>query len=260
MVHRRRKTNCMHTMVTAKNIIATLSFMGCCTAFGSALSVQVAEHDPAAALAWLNGLLERPAADASAAQQSYFRAAIDGSFSEWDSVPVALDNRVNDNGDRFYANLSTVKVANDAHFLFVFFQYPRLADGSQIVTYLDNDANEFTGAASIIGVEAAWAYGLSYDFRNAPASTGALVGGDTISSVTGNDWSLGREFAIPLTATFASDGSPVFPQSTFTLHIVDPNRFTAAPFSYTLAVPEPSAILLAGSTLGCCFFRHRRSA
>lgn len=236
----------------------------CGTASGSSVSLAVelrssdSENARAASLAWTNGIQDRPAAEASAAQRPYFRATIDGDFSEWDSVPVALDNRANDNGDAFYANLSTVKVANDAHFLYVFLQYPRFADGSQIVTYLDNDANEFTGAASIIGVEAAWAYGLSYDFRNPPFSSGSLIGGDELSSSTGGIRSLGREFAIPLTATFASDGVPIFPQSTFTLHIVDPNRFTATPFSYTLAVPEPSALILASSTLGGCLFRRRR--
>ncbi len=216
------------------------------------IASQIPESRVAEILAQMSNVTNAPALPA--ASGTFLTSIIDGDFSEWASISpsVTIAGLPVNAGS---AHITSVLVGNDTAFLYIYLSYYNQADGYDIVTFLDNDANSFTGESDT-GFEALWVHDSAYDYRNVPNGFGTLINGDTISSVTGHNVAQGREFSIPLNATFASDGSPVFPYRTFTLEIFDPLRSYSVPFTYTLAIPEPSPLLVtAGLSL---FYLLRR--
>lgn len=157
------------------------------------------------------------------ANPSTYRAiAIDGSFTDWDGVPVLEADPVDlaapvDFGD--------IQVANDANYLYI--RFTLHAEASPFSTFnthlfLDTDNNAATGlpvSGANIGSEVMIEGSTAYDQRG---------GGFNEGGVNGIAWSLapagpGTVFELRLSrhATFINGGSPVFSGNTIRLALQD---------------------------------------
>jgi len=187
---------------------------------------------------------------------------IDDLYDDWIGVPVlAFDPEDNVDG----VDIAEVQVANDNNYLYIRARY-YTAKSVQTSIALDNDSDTATGfdifGTGQVGSEAGWQNDFPFDQRGG-FNIGTLIGGAAMLSsfVDSTD----REWAIPLDATFDPLVGPgdVFPNSSFNLLLWSDTG--ATPFTgfevtdvipYTLAVPEPSSVLL--MLAGCCLYGLRR--
>ena len=172
-----------------------------------------------------------------------FRAiAIDGSFTDWDGVPVLAADPV----DAAPVDFADVQVANDANYLYVRFTLHTTASPfSDFNThlFLDTDNNPATGlpvGGANIGSEVMIESGSAYDQRG---------GGFNEGGVNGIAWSLSPagpatsfELRLSRSATFANGGAPVFSGNTLRLALQDNRGDTTAGIllDFAPAPPPPS--------------------
>ncbi len=173
---------------------------------------------------------------------------IDGSFNDWAGVPVAYTAPMGPANAIQYEN---VYIANDQNYLYVRFTlYSPRANAfanSYDNIFIDADDNAGTGdKVGGIGSEMLIQWGGGYQEKNGGFNEGAInnLGWNIAGSADSQDF----EVAISLGATYASDSSPVFANSTIALLLEGDNtsyiNTAFAPstggFVYTLApVPAP---------------------
>jgi hypothetical protein len=189
---------------------------------------------------------------AGAASATFTTITIDGDFSDWAGVPVAVSDPADNVGE---VDLADIQIANDADFLYLRMTYhAALAESTYIA--LDVDENTATGfdvfSLGLIGSEAAWQNDFPFTQSTGVFNDGGGMSGDffgsgaALLSPSGNSSS--RELALSLAATFNVGGTPVFPDDSIRLLIytdAGPSGDVASPISYTLSViPEPSTLAL----------------
>lgn len=193
------------------------------------------------------------------AEAVYANITIDGDFSDWASIPVA----VTDSSTPSIPNdLESMSLANNDNFLFILLTFyspvnPNGTPGGGTFLALDNDNNVATGfdifGLGQIGAEVGWQNDFPFAQSNGVFNTGGGItgGGGAISpyfTVTTT-----QEYAIARSATFTATGLTIFPSNTFSLmaYSVDGSTKVLGPAAYTFsggpaAVPEPGIVGLLG--------------
>jgi hypothetical protein len=196
---------------------------------------------------------------------------IDDSYADWVGIPdVIIDPDDTTTGP----NIASVQLANDNTYLYIRLRYHSV-DSFPTYLAIDNDNNPATGfnifGLGIVGSEAGYADDFDFDQR-AGFNIGTLkdpvrltepASGSAILAPFAE--SMDRELAIRLDTTFDPFVGPgdVFPSDTFTLlwYTLNPT-FGQADITdavrYTLAVPEPGAILLAMMGATVALFPRRK--
>jgi hypothetical protein len=212
------------------------------------------------------------AAGASAGAGTFANISIDDVYADWTGVPeVVVDAADTSTGP----DIAAVQIANDNTYLYIRLRY-HTADSFPTYLAIDNDSNPATGfnifGLGIVGSEAGYADDFDFDQR-AGFNIGTLKDPVRLTEPESGSASLSpfvesatRELAIRLDTTFDPFVGPgvVFPSNSFTLLLYSLNAAfgqadvtTATP--YTLAVPEPSAGVLAACGLVAIWRRRRLS-
>ena len=169
---------------------------------------------------FFSGLLCASALTAAAqvsVPSTFKHIAIDGSFDDWNGVPVAYTAPEGAANAIQYEN---VYVANDQTNLYIRFTLysprPNAFANSYDNIFIDTDNNSGTGYPTAgIGSEMLIQWGGGYQETNGGFNEGGVnnLGWNIAGSADSTDF----EVAISLGATFASDGAPVFANSTIAL-------------------------------------------
>ncbi len=173
---------------------------------------------------------------------------VDGSFGDWAGVPVAYTAPEGPTNAIQYEN---IYIANDQSNLYIRFTlYSPRANAfanSYDNIFIDADNNPGTGyPVGGIGSEMLIQWGGGYQERNGDFNEGGInnLGWSIAGSVDSTDF----ELSISLGATYASDGTPVFTNSTVAILLEgDDTSYTSVEFAvngglvYTLASP-PTAL------------------
>jgi hypothetical protein len=173
---------------------------------------------------------------------------VDGSFGDWAGVPVAYTAPEGPTNAIQYEN---IYIANDQSNLYIRFTlYSPRANAfanSYDNIFIDADNNPGTGyPVGGIGSEMLIQWGGGYQERNGGFNEGGInnLGWSIAGSVDSTDF----ELSISLGATYASDGTPVFTNSTVAILLEgDDTSYTSVEFAvngglvYTLASP-PTAL------------------
>ncbi len=154
---------------------------------------------------------------------SYYKTiAVDGDFSDWDSIPVIATDPAGDGAP----DIVTMKAANDENYLYVLVGYNgavdtnNLSGGPSTFLSLDNDANIATGfniyGLGRIGAEVSWQNDFAFAQDSANFNLGAdfTNGAAEISPYSTN--TNYQEYRIRRDATYAIGAgaqNPVFPAS-----------------------------------------------
>lgn len=193
------------------------------------------------------------------AEAVYANVTIDGDFTDWASVPVAVTAPSNPSIPN---DLESMKVANNDNFLFILLTFyspvnPNNTPGGGTFLALDNDHNVATGfdifGLGQIGAEVGWQNDFPFAQSNGVFNTGAgITGGGALISPFFTTTTT-QEYAIARSATFTTTGLTIFPSNTFSLmaYSVDGSGKVLGPTAYTFsgapaAVPEPGIIGLLG--------------
>lgn len=191
----------------------------------------------------------------SAFAGTYANINIDGTFSDWASVPLAYTAPP---GPTNAIQLENVYLANDVNNLYIRFTlYSPRSDAFANAydnLFIDTDNNASTGfAVAGIGSEMLIQWGGGYQEKNGGFNEGGI--NNLGWSISGSPDSMDFELAISRNATYASDNSLVFANNTIAVLLEgDDTTYTSVEFvpasgglSYTFAaVPEPSTFALAG--------------
>jgi len=178
---------------------------------------------------------------------------IDGSFDDWQGVPLLLSN---DAGDPSATDFKDVYAFNDANYIYFRLTLWEPSDllRSQNNIFIDTDNNPATGNTFWGGSELLIQGGVGYQEKNGGFNEGLINGLDFISANSGNT---NYEFRISRAATYATDGMPVFTTNIINFAFdgesnwVSVNRMPpglGATIPYTLP-PGPLAITLSGGRL-----------
>ena len=199
------------------------------------------------------------ACGASAFAGTYANISIDGDFSDWGSVPLAYTAPAGPSTAIQYEN---VYLANDANNLYIRFTlYSPRSDAFANAydnLFIDTDNNASTGfAVGGIGSEMLIQWGGGYQEKNGGFNEGVI---DNLGwAIAGSPDSMDFELAISRNATYASDNSLVFGNSTIAVLLEgDDTSYTSVEFAppsgglvYTFAtVPEPATATLMLAGLG----------
>jgi hypothetical protein len=190
---------------------------------------------------------------------TFANITIDDAYGDWAAVPVAISDPADTTTG---PDIVSVQVANDSTYLYIRLQY-NAADSFPTYLAIDNDSNAATGfnvfGLGLVGSEAGYADDFDFDQRagfnigtlkdpvrlTEPESGSALLAPFSESTT--------RELAIRLDTTFDPFVGPgdVFPNDSFRLlfYSLDASFGQAditGVVDYTLAVPEPATVVLAG--------------
>ncbi len=172
---------------------------------------------------------------------TYRSIVIDGSFADWDGVPV-LDS---DPDEGAPVDFSEVQVANDADYLYIRFTLHAPASpfaDFNAHLFLDTDDNPATGlpvSGAGIGSEVMIETGSAYDQRGGGFNEGGVNGIDWSISSTGPATAF--ELRLSRSATFANGGAPVFGGNVIRLALQDNGGDTTAGIQITFAPSPPPA-------------------
>ncbi|HEY1717350.1 MAG TPA: PEP-CTERM sorting domain-containing protein [Verrucomicrobiae bacterium] len=191
------------------------------------------------------------------APSTYANITIDGSFSDWASVPLAYSQPQLPADVVQYDQLY---VANDANYLYIYFTLytPAYPFTSSQNLFFDADTNYATGdhehgIGSDMGVQS----GVGFQQASGVFNTGGTINGLNYMMAS-NSLGTSYELRISLDATYNTGGAPVFTGDTVSIYLESseaggsewfPNFSSSAPagLTYTLAaapVPEPSSFSL----------------
>ncbi len=139
--------------------------------------------------------------------------AIDGSFDDWATVPLAYDDGLDSTAATDYR---TIHITNDANHIFVRVSLHTPSDLAIFYNniFVDGD-NSPTGYRFRIGSEMLIQGGAGYQQKNGGFNEGGIDGLDWAIQPTGAATDF--EFRLSRNATYASDGLPVFTSSTIGL-------------------------------------------
>lgn len=185
---------------------------------------------------------------------------IDDDYSDWVGVPVVNSDGGDNQGG---PDIGDTQIANDNSYLYVRNTFPNnLALGTFISVDVDEDLatgyNIF--GLGLVGSEAGWQNDFGFAQTTASFNSGALSGeffGGGHANLLPFAHAPNRELAFSLSALIAAGNVPIFPDNTIRLLVwtdagVGPdgtfagfNGDVTSVIEYTLAVPEPSMLLLA---------------
>ncbi len=185
---------------------------------------------------------------AGAAESTFKRIAIDGSFADWAGVPIAWSDPSETTAG---ADFRDVYVANDEQYLYI--RFTLYTNDSPFTSrnniFIDADNNAPSGFHPLgradFGSEMLIQGGTGYQEKNGGFNEGAINGLAWSASPTAN--AMDFELRISRAATYVSDGMPVFASDTIAILLESENTsFTAvdtAPDSggivYTFTNPPP---------------------
>ena len=192
---------------------------------------------------------------ANALAGTYANITVDGSFSDWSSVPLAYTAPVGSSDAIQYEN---VYLANDVNNLYIRFTlYSARADAFANAfdnLFIDTDNNAATGfPVAGIGSEMLIQWGGGYQEKNGGFNEGNI--NNLGWAIAGSGDSMDFELSISRGATYASDSLPVFANNTIAVLLEgDDTSYTSVEFAppdgglvYTFApVPEPATLSLVG--------------
>src|SRR6202142_3294558 len=147
---------------------------------------------------------------------TFKRITVDGTFSDWTGVPLAYTAAVGPANAIQYQN---VYIANDQTNLYIRFTLysPRAAFANSYDNlFIDADNNPGTGfSVGGIGSSMLIQWGGGYQEKNGGFNEGVV--NNLGWNIAGSGDSMDYELSISLGATFASDSTPVFANSTFAI-------------------------------------------
>lgn len=177
---------------------------------------------------------------------TYASIGIDGNFSDWTNVPITLTDPTGDGNPTDFGN---IQLANDDNYLYLHVTYNTPVNpqaGAGVFLAFDTDSNTATGfnvyGLGTVGSELG--YQNDFPFRQA---SGNFNTGDTVNNggaliapyaATTTD----QEYAILRSATFGSDNSPIFPNTSFSLMLYtngNPAEDVTTAIPYTFAIFDP---------------------
>jgi hypothetical protein len=174
-------------------------------------------------LTWLASLIiiAAPPCFSATYAGTYQTIAIDGNFADWAGVPV-LDSDGGDNPTG--VDIGDIQIANDENNLYIRSTFPNNLSQSTYIA-LDVDENAATGfdvfSLGLIGSEAGWQNDFAFAQATGVFNTGAGLSGDYFGGghalMAGFGDAPNREWALSLSALFAANNSPVFPNDTIRL-------------------------------------------
>ena len=181
---------------------------------------------------------------------------IDGSFDDWSGLPTLFENG---QGDPTATNFKELRAFNDANYIYLQLTLWEPSDllSPQNNIFIDTDNNPATGNAFWGGAELLVEGGNGYQEKNGSFNEGLINGLNfSSSSIGGTNY----EFRISRSATYVSDGLPVFTTNTInlafdgesgwvTVNRMPPGLGTTIPYTLLeplLPPPGPLAIALSG--------------
>lgn len=188
---------------------------------------------------------------------------IDDAYLDWDDVPVASTDALDNPG---FIDIAEIQIANDNDFLYIR-QTFHTANSLGLYTGIDIDEDTATGfnifGIDAIGQDAGWQNDFPFTSGDDVFNDGNGLSGDFFGSGAANLLPFAdvvtRELAISLDVTLNEDGSALFPDDTVKLLFwTDTGQGDVSDaISYTLAVPEPTSAALIGLG-GLALLRRRR--
>ncbi|MCB1129965.1 MAG: hypothetical protein KDN05_02485 [Verrucomicrobiae bacterium] len=195
---------------------------------------------------------------------TFLTATIDGDFSEWAGLTV-LDSDPADNTGG--VDIGNIKVANDDNYLYIHYTHHTSSALSTFVA-IDVDSTVSTGfdifGLGLVGAEAQWQNDFPFTSSTGVFNNGFGMSGDYFGSGAALIAPFGdateHELAISLNILFNETSAPVFANNTFTILLWTDSAAgdVSSPITYTLAVPEPRALLLGVAGFAACVGRRRR--
>lgn len=193
----------------------------------------------------------------------------DGDTSDWAAIPVAATD---ESGEVTGIDFTELKLANDDDNLYILLTFASAVNpqsGSGVFTAVDTDSDSATGfdifGLGLVGANLGFQNDFPFTMSASSFNTGGTVTGTSYGASPYGTSTLQQEIAIPL-ATFQTDGSAggytgtVFDESfSIMFYSTDSGDVITPASPYTLAVPEPSSLLLAGMG-GLAMLRRRRHA
>jgi hypothetical protein len=174
---------------------------------------------------------------------TYAKITVDGNFSDWAGVPVLATLAPGTSGTTL--DLATLSMANDNSNLYLLVTYQTPVNpnaGPSVFLSLDNDNNTNTGfnvfGLNLVGSEAGWQNDFPFAQSNGVFNTGGGLTGGAAAIAPFNSVTMTQEYAIARSATFTTNGLPLFPNNTFTLLTYadpTPNADLFSPVRYTFA-------------------------
>lgn len=195
---------------------------------------------------------------------TFTNIAIDGAFADWAGVPV-LDSDAADNAGS--VDLADIQIANDNDNLYIRATYHgALAQSTFIAMDIDQDPN--TGfdvfTLGLIGSEVSWQNDFGFEQFSGLFNAGSMAGpnfggGHALMSPFGESSS--REWSISLDALHGGGvygSGTIFPDDSFDILLYSDAGVgdVSSNISYTLAVPEPTSVVL--GLVGCCLLTSQR--
>ena len=216
------------------------------------------------------GLLGALALCTSAYAGTYKTITVDGDFSDWDDVPV-LTTTTTAVGDP--VDFVSLSVANDGDNLYLRVVYASEVAvngeaGTAIYIAIDTDNDVNTGfnvyGLNLVGSEVGWVNDTGFQQATGVFNTGVTLNDGQASIALYGTTVTQQEMSISLSATYANDSSPVFPNGTIAIAFYTSGATTDSVLGkgvYTFAIPEPGHYAIALSALlgaGLLFRRRRR--
>ncbi len=217
----------------------------------------------------LAGLLGAFALCTSAYAGTYRTITIDGNFDDWDGIDP-LTSETTAVGDP--VDFVSMYVANDGDNLYLRVVYASDVavndGGTTIYIAIDTDNDVKTGfdvySLGIVGSEVGWSNDSGFQQSKEFFNTGVTLNDGQAGIAPYATTTTQQEMSISLSATYANDSSPVFPNGTIAIAFYTSGATTDSVLGkgvYTFAIPEPGHYAIAVSALlgvGLLFRRRRR--
>ena len=185
---------------------------------------------------------------AGAADGTFKRISIDGSFADWAGVPIAWADPSETTAG---ADFRDVYVANDEQYLYIRFTLytndtPFTSRNNIFIDGDNNSASGFHPLGLAFGSEMLIQSGTGYQEKNGGFNEGAINGLGWTASPTGS--AVDFELRISRAAMYASDSAPVFTESTIAILLESENTSfvavdlapdTGSSIIYSFANPPP---------------------
>ena len=166
-------------------------------------------------------------------------------FADWAGVPTLAWLPPGTSGTTL--DLASLSMANDSSNLYLLITYnqpvnPNSSDGTNVYLAVDNDSNINTGfdvlGLGLIGSEVGWENDYPFAQSNGFFNTYGGITGGNASIAPYYTVTTTQEYAISRSATFTTNGLPIFPNNTFNLMAYanpTPNLDLLGPVSYAFA-------------------------